>query len=85
MDRMTAAVRVGAERAATPQEIAEARAVVQEVYIDEKIRDYIINIVHATREPKAYGLDDLADFISFGARPRTSRRSASTSSGTGSS
>src|SRR6185437_4640578 len=72
MDRMTAAVRVGAERAATPQEIAEARAVVQEVYIDEKIRDYIINIVHATREPKAYGLDDLADFISFGASPRAS-------------
>jgi MoxR-like ATPase len=72
MDRMTAAVRVGAERAATPEEIAEARSVVQEVYIDEKIRDYIVNIVHATREPKAYGLDDLADFISFGASPRAS-------------
>jgi MoxR-like ATPase len=72
MDRMTGAVKVGAERAATPEEIAEARSVVQEVYIDEKIRDYIVNIVHATREPKAYGLDDLADFISFGASPRAS-------------
>jgi MoxR-like ATPase len=72
MDRMTAPVRAGAERAATPEEIAEARAVVQEVYIDEKIKDYIVNIVHATREPKAYGLGELADFIGFGASPRAS-------------
>src|SRR5215467_7983001 len=72
MDRMTSAVKASAERAATPQEIAEARSVVQEVYIDEKIRDYIVNIVHATREPKAYGLNDLADFIAFGASPRAS-------------
>jgi MoxR-like ATPase len=61
-----------AEKAATPQEIAEARSVVQEVYIDEKIRDYIVNIVHATREPKAYGLSDLSDFIAYGASPRAS-------------
>src|SRR4051794_22785128 len=72
MDRMTSTVRVGAERAATPQEIAEARAVVQEVYIDEKIKDYIVNIVQATRDPKAYGLGELADFIAFGASPRAS-------------
>jgi MoxR-like ATPase len=72
MDRMTANVRATAERAATPEEIAEARSVVREVYIDEKIRDYIVNIVHATREPKAYGLGELADFISFGASPRAS-------------
>ncbi len=72
MDRMTANVRASAERAATPQEIAEARSVVQEVYIDEKIRDYIVNIVHATRDPKAYGLGELADFIGFGASPRAS-------------
>jgi MoxR-like ATPase len=72
MDRMTAAVRTGAEKVATPQEIAEARSVVQEVYIDEKIRDYIVNIVHATREPKAHGLSELADFIAFGASPRAS-------------
>ncbi len=72
MDRMTAPVRVGAERAASPQEIAEARAVVQEVYIDEKIKDYIVNIVQATREPKAYGLAELSEFIGFGASPRAS-------------
>jgi MoxR-like ATPase len=72
MDRMTAPVRMSAEHAATPQEIAEARAVVQEVYIDDKIKDYIVNIVQATREPKAYGLAELADFIGFGASPRAS-------------
>jgi len=72
MDRMTAPVRMTAEKVATPEEIAEARSVVQEVYIDEKIRDYIVNIVHATREPKAHGLSELADFIAFGASPRAS-------------
>jgi MoxR-like ATPase len=72
MDRMTATVKLGASQVATPQEIAEARSVVQEVYIDEKIRDYIVNIVHATREPKAHGLAELADFIAYGASPRAS-------------
>jgi MoxR-like ATPase len=46
--------------------------VVNQVYIDEKIRDYIVSIVHATREPKAHGLGELSDFISFGASPRAS-------------
>ena len=52
-----------------PSDIAEVRAVVDEIYIDEKVKDYIVNIVCATRDPKAYGLD-LANFISYGASPR---------------
>jgi MoxR-like ATPase len=72
MDRMTSGMPVAAEPVATPEEIAEARSVVGQVYIDEKIRDYIVNIVHATREPKAHGLGELADFIQFGASPRAS-------------
>jgi MoxR-like ATPase len=72
MDRMTGAVRMSAGQVATPEEIAEARSIIQEIYIDEKIRDYIVNIVHATREPKAYGLEAMADFIAFGASPRAS-------------
>src|SRR5437773_8164025 len=43
MDRMTSPMKVSAEKAATPQEIAEARGVVGEIYIDEKIRDYIVS------------------------------------------
>jgi MoxR-like ATPase len=72
MDRMTSGVKVSAGPVASPEEVAEARSVVQQVYIDEKIRDYIVNIVHATREPKAHGLGELADFIEYGASPRAS-------------
>jgi MoxR-like ATPase len=52
-----------------PTDIAEVRAVVDEIYIDEKVKDYIVDIVCATRDPKKYGLD-LANFISYGASPR---------------
>jgi len=53
----------------SPGDIAEVRAVVDEIYIDEKIKDYIVDIVCATREPKKYGLD-IKNFISYGASPR---------------
>jgi MoxR-like ATPase len=72
MDRMTSGMPARAEPVASPEEIAEARSVVGQVYIDEKIRDYIVSIVHATREPKAHGLGALAGFIAFGASPRAS-------------
>jgi MoxR-like ATPase len=52
-----------------PKEIAEVRAVVDEIYIDEKVKDYIVDIVCATREPDRYGLK-LANFINYGASPR---------------
>lgn len=54
------------------KDIISARDLVKEVYIDEKIEKYIIDIVFATRNPKDYGLDDLQDLISFGASPRAS-------------
>jgi len=72
MDRMTTGTTVRAAAVATPRQIAEARSVLSQIYIDEKIRDYIVNIVHATRDPKAYGLAELADFIEYGASPRAS-------------
>lgn len=53
----------------TPTDIAEVRAVVDEIYIDEKVKDYIVDIVCATRDPKKYGLD-LANLINYGASPR---------------
>jgi MoxR-like ATPase len=53
----------------SPADIAEVRLVVDEIYIDEKIKDYIVDIVCATREPKKYGLD-MENFISYGASPR---------------
>lgn len=55
-----------------PDEIVEARKVVQKVYIDEKIERYIVDIVFATRFPQDCGLADLKEMISFGASPRAS-------------
>lgn len=56
----------------TPADIVNARNVVSEVYMDEKIERYIVDIVFATREPKKYRLDELEDLISYGASPRAS-------------
>lgn len=56
----------------TPANIAKARAVVDEIYMDEKLEKYILDIVFATREPKKYKLDDLAGLIQYGASPRAS-------------
>ena len=53
-------------------QIAVARELVSQVYIDEKIERYILDIIFATRYPERYGLDELKGFISFGASPRGS-------------
>lgn len=53
-------------------EILEARKVVREVYIDEKIEKYIVDIVFATRYPDQFGLNNLSEMIDFGASPRAS-------------
>ncbi|MBN1526237.1 MAG: MoxR family ATPase [Candidatus Omnitrophica bacterium] len=55
-----------------PADIVRARKVVDDIYLDEKIEKYIIDIVFATREPKSYGLDDLTALIQYGASPRAS-------------
>ena len=56
----------------TKEEILDARNVVREVYLDEKIERYIVDIVFATRFPAEAGLPNLASMISFGASPRAS-------------
>ena len=55
-----------------PEEILEAQKIVEQIYIDEKIERYIVNIVFATRFPADYGLNDLSSIIGFGASPRAS-------------
>ncbi|MGA1795587.1 MAG: AAA family ATPase [bacterium] len=54
----------------TPQEIIAAREIVRQIYIDEKLQDYIVSIVFATREPGAYKLSSISQMIQFGASPR---------------
>lgn len=56
----------------TAQEIMNARVVVRQVYIDEKIEQYIADLVFATRYPERYGLNELKDMITFGGSPRAS-------------
>ena len=55
-----------------PEDISEAQKVVEQIYIDEKIEQYIVDIVFATRYPAKSGLKDLVNIISFGASPRAS-------------
>lgn len=55
-----------------PEEIIEAQKVVEQIYLDEKIERYIVDIVFATRFPGDYNLNDLVSIISFGASPRAS-------------
>ena len=55
-----------------PKEILEVQKIVEKIYIDEKIENYIVDIVFATRTPAKYGLSDLQSLISFGASPRAS-------------
>ena len=54
------------------EDIKKARKIVEEVYIDEKIEKYIVDIVFATRQPEAYGLEQLKPMIQFGGSPRAS-------------
>ena len=72
MDRMTAATIPTAKPVITAEEIMRARNVVNQVYIDDKIKDYIVDVVSATRAPKEFGLEAIADFIEYGASPRAS-------------
>lgn len=53
-----------------PERIMDARKVLNEIYIDEKVEKYIIDLIFATREPARYGLKDLKNLIQFGASPR---------------
>lgn len=61
-----------ANKVINPEDIINARQVVSEVYMDEKIERYIVDIVFATREPNEYGLEKLAPMIGYGCSPRAS-------------
>ena len=56
----------------SPADIVDVRRVVQQIYIDEKIQKYIVDIVFASRFPSDYGLNDLTGMLSFGSSPRAS-------------
>jgi MoxR-like ATPase len=72
MDRMTAPELVHIEPVVTPAELLDASKVVKQVYVDDKVKEYIVEVVFATREPAKHGLKDLAPLVEFGASPRAS-------------
>ena len=59
-------------RIATPEQILAARRTVDQVFVDEKVKGYVVDLVHATRDPKAAGFSDLEGMIEMGASPRAS-------------
>jgi MoxR-like ATPase len=70
--RMVQPIQPQAETVISPDQILRARDVVHQIYMDEKIEQYIIDIVHATRNPQNYDLKDLTPLIEYGASPRAS-------------
>jgi MoxR-like ATPase len=70
LNKMTGDAVPRAQKVITTDQIASARGVMNGIYVDEKVKDYILNLVFATREPLKYGLKDLPDFIQYGASPR---------------
>ena len=70
MDRMSGGKPPSVQKVIALEQLVNARALVQQIYMDEKVKDYILNVVFATREPARYGLKDQADYIQFGASPR---------------
>ena len=70
MRRMASGHAIKVSHVATPEAILEARGRISELYMDDRIVDYIVDIVHATRDPEAAGLKELKPLIEFGASPR---------------
>ena len=72
VDRMGAGTVPEPEEVIRPEDVIRARSVVEGVYVDDKVKDYIVDVVQATRYPARAGLDDLEQLIEFGCSPRGS-------------
>jgi MoxR-like ATPase len=72
MRRMAGKEPVPLDKVATPAEILAARAEIAGLYMDEKITDYIVELVHASREPEEHGIAEIDPLIEYGASPRAS-------------
>jgi len=70
MDRMTSGKSIEVKPVVHPKEILDARAIVNEIYVDEKLKNYILDIVFASRSPEKYKLESLKPLIAYGGSPR---------------
>ena len=72
MDRMTGVLPATASARTTPGQLLDARKIVRDVYMDDRVKNYIVDVVFSTREPQKKGMKDLAPLIEYGASPRAS-------------
>jgi len=72
VNRMVGRRDIAVDRVVTPQDILQARTNVDKVYVDEKVKLYVLDIVSATRDPEKYKMKDMLGFIEYGASPRAS-------------
>ena len=72
MERMGAGVAPTAQKLVHPDQIKAAKAVVDRIHVDPRVKDYVVDLVFATREPERAGLRELVDYIEYGASPRAS-------------
>jgi len=70
LDRMTTGQTISVNKVISPNDILRAREVVNSIYVDDKMKDYILDIVFATRQPEKYKLDEIKPYIAYGASPR---------------
>ena len=72
IDRAVAPAPTAVKQVASIEQLKEARAVVRDIYVDDRVKDYIVAVVRATREPERHGLKELSGLIHYGASPRAS-------------
>ncbi|APR83747.1 MoxR-like ATPase in aerotolerance operon [Minicystis rosea] len=72
IERTTGHIDAHAAKVITPEALVAARRVVRDVYMDDRVKDYIVDVVFATREPDKKGMRELASLIEYGASPRAS-------------
>ena len=72
LERMSSGKQIDVGKVIEPKQILELRTLMHQIYIDEKVKDYILDLVFATRRPEEYRLESLKPLISYGASPRAS-------------
>ena len=72
LDRMTGGLEPSARHVLDPERVISARRLVQQVYVDGRIKEYVLDLITATRSPASAGLQDIAPLIEYGASPRAS-------------
>jgi MoxR-like ATPase len=72
LERMSSGNKIAVKPILSPKEILKLRKIVSQIYIDDKVKDYILDIVFATRQPEQYKLGQLKPLIAYGASPRAS-------------